>query len=104
MRPSKEKSFKVHIKKTTTLLNTYYFTIIFQGVSLGLKPFDVAVYKDRRVAEAAIRECSSEKVFLKISQRKIAVLEAGTDTQLYLTELFWRLLLLFSGICSLNSF
>ena len=56
----KWKNCKVHVKKTATLLNIYYFTCIFQGISLGFKQFDAAVYKDRRVPEAAVRECSSE--------------------------------------------
>ena len=42
----KRKNFKVHVKKAATLLNIYYFTSIFQGISLGLKQFDDAAYKD----------------------------------------------------------
>ena len=56
---NKRKNCKVHVKKTTTLLNIYYFTYIFQGISLGFQ-FDVAVYKDRRVPEAVVPECSSK--------------------------------------------
>ena len=37
--PIKEKNCKVHVKKSATLLNIYYFTSIFQGISLGLKKF-----------------------------------------------------------------
>ena len=33
-------------KKPATLLNIHHFTSIFQGISLGLKQFFVAVYKD----------------------------------------------------------
>ena len=36
LRPPKVKNCKVHVKKPTTLLNTYYFTSIFQGISLLL--------------------------------------------------------------------
>ena len=33
----KGKNCKVHDEKPVTLLNIYYFTIIFQGILLGLK-------------------------------------------------------------------
>ena len=46
LRPSKEKKSKAHDKKPATLLKIYYFTSIFQGISLGFKQFVVAVYKD----------------------------------------------------------
>ena len=32
----KEKTCEVHVKKPATLLYSYYFTITFQGISLGL--------------------------------------------------------------------
>ena len=32
----KEKTCEVHVKKPATLLHSYYFTITFQGISLGL--------------------------------------------------------------------
>ena len=32
--------------KPATLLNIYYFTSIFQGISLGLEQSFVAIYKD----------------------------------------------------------
>ena len=32
----KEKTCEVHVKKPATLLHSYYFTITFQGSSLGL--------------------------------------------------------------------
>ena len=32
----KRKNCKVHVKKTATLLNIFYFTSIFKGISLGL--------------------------------------------------------------------
>ena len=51
----KRKNCKVHVKKTATLLNNYYFTCIFQGISLGLKQLDLAVYKGWRVPEEAVR-------------------------------------------------
>ena len=33
----------VYVKETATLLNIYYFTSIFKGISLGLKQF-IVVY------------------------------------------------------------
>ena len=32
----KEKTCEVHVKKPATFLHSYYFTITFQGISLGL--------------------------------------------------------------------
>ena len=46
LRLSKDKSCKVHVMKPATLLNIYYFTSIFQGISLGLEQSFVAIYKD----------------------------------------------------------
>ena len=37
LNPRKEKQCKVHDKKPATLLNIYYFTIIFLGILQGLK-------------------------------------------------------------------
>ena len=41
--PSEDISCKNHVKKPATLLNIYYFTSIFQGISLGLKQSESAV-------------------------------------------------------------
>ena len=38
-RPSKEKNSKVHVKKSATLLNIYFFTSTFKGILPGLKQF-----------------------------------------------------------------
>ena len=37
LKPWKEKKCEVHNKKPATLLNIYYFTIIFLGILQGLK-------------------------------------------------------------------
>ena len=56
LRPSKEKNCEVQDKKPATLLNIYYFIIIFQGISLRLKRssrsqmyFKIGVLKSRPV-------------------------------------------------------
>ena len=41
----RKKSCKVHVKKSATLPNIYYFTITFQGISLALKQFGLLFLK-----------------------------------------------------------
>ena len=48
LRPSKEKNFKVYVKKPASLLNTYYFTSIFEWIFARSKQYLFAVYKDRQ--------------------------------------------------------
>ena len=41
----RKKNCKVHVKKSATLLNIYYFTSIFQGISPGFKAGFISTYE-----------------------------------------------------------